>query len=221
MLSYKTCAVGMYQYSIHAPRNEYLVTHAFEWLDKRLNEDVRDKIKALAGRVFVVNMKFQYPLSREVRKFPLDFPDDVYNPMLHIVRTFEFKRPIIGATDSLVNLGLVHFKYSQRAEPEPRPPSVKDDYMTPEYVDKVCAGMKRDLEFDNITKIRLLLDGEFEFVRKGADGQDEILKDLNIHWNLYYRGHYAHKFKDELKLKHAPGDPYARVRSDRTNEYYV
>jgi hypothetical protein len=24
MLSYKTCAVGMYQYSIHAPRNEYL-----------------------------------------------------------------------------------------------------------------------------------------------------------------------------------------------------
>jgi hypothetical protein len=133
-----------------------------------------------------------------------------------LVARQNWKRIFYSNPNPLQILGLVHFKYSQRSEPEPRPPSVKDDYMTPEYVDKVCAGMKRDLEFDNITKIRLLEGGQFEFVHKGADGQDEILKDLNIHWGFYYIEHYAHKFKDDIKL---PSRMHNRPRL--ANQYFI
>lgn len=53
-------------------------------------------------------------------------------------------------------------------------------------------------------------------MHKGADGQDEILKDLNIHWGFYYIEHYAHKFKDDIKL---PSRMHNRPRL--ANPYFI
>jgi hypothetical protein len=139
--------------------NEYLVgnkrlgrvgswrTDAFNW--KHLLPDLQEKIQQATCVGFRVEIPLKWRLSRE--QFDAQTPDDAYDPMLHVVQTFEFSRP---RTDTL-GFGFVHFKYSQRAEAEPRPASEHDNYVTQEYVDKVVAGMQHKIDWDDIAKIRL------------------------------------------------------------------
>jgi hypothetical protein len=225
--------------------NEYLVdnkrlgrvgswrTDAFNW--KHLLPDLQEKIKQATGVSFKVQYKSKWRLSREY-KYDRDRPDDAYDPMLHVVQTFEFSRP---RTDTL-GLGLVHFKYSQRAEAEPRPASEHDNYVTQEYVDKVVTGMQHDIDWNDISKIRLLrwdYDGcTFEVVRK-IDGSNVTIKldgrpgdndtgiikpNFAVGWNGWHYKHHAHQFKDELELTFSPqkgqgGDPVDEYSVERLN----
>ena len=145
-------------------------------------------------------------------------PYDAYDPMLHVLRTFEFARP---RTDTF-GLGLVHFKYSQRAVAEQRPAWVHDNYVTQEYVDEVVAGMQHDIDWHDISKIRLLRWDQnfctFELVRT-IDGRDVTIKldgrpgdtdtgilkpNFKVLWSPWQYDHHAHQFKDELQLDFAP-----------------
>ena len=171
----------------------------------------------LTGVSFKVEVLQKWPLSRE-HKFDAQRPYDAYDPMLHVVQTFEFSRP---RTQTL-GLGLVHFKYSQRAVAEPRPAGIHDNYVTQEYVDQVVAGMQHDIDWDDISKIRILRWDQnfctFELVRT-IDGRDVTIKldgrpgdtdtgiikpNFDVAWKPWHYKHHAHKFKDELQLDFAP-----------------
>jgi hypothetical protein len=209
-------------YSIHARPNEYFVTLApgFNWLDPRLKDDVRQEIKNNASLKFVVTCRFQLYLSHQVKVFPthLDMNYE-YDPLLSVVRTFEFERPRKGDLDSLVNLGLINFKYSQRATPPEKPKSVfgfsnqQKEWLN--YVDTVCAKMNKDMNISNIKQINLVEGGWFEFVSQGENGTDTIVKDERQYtpdgpfkydgswpfWNYHYKTENAPKFKNILQLK--------------------
>jgi len=220
----------MYQYKNHAPHNEYFVTHGPGYTRHSWMTD-----NASLG--FVVKCEFKYPLSHQVKYYPADFPSDAYDPMLNVVRTFEFKRPRTGDLDSLVNLGLVHFKYSQCATPEERPKSVLDNTpCTTEYVNNVCAKMNQDMEISNIKQITLLEGGYFEFVCEGEDGQDKIVKDETKYkpddtpslgpfkyngswpfWNYHYKTQNAPRFESELQLNLTK----VQMRSRYADAYHV
>jgi len=145
-----------------------------------------------------------------------------YDPELSVVRTFEFERPRTGGLDSLVNLGLINFKYSQHATPKQRPESpesVKTTQAWLDYVDNMCKEMNKEISIHNIKKIRMLEGGYFEFVCV-EDGQDKIVKDETVyvpnktpggpykhngtwpHWTHYYRTWYSPNFQNVLKLQH-------------------
>jgi len=243
ILSYKSSAVGMYQYKNHAPHNEYFVTHGpgFPRLHPEFKDDLRGRIKDNASLGFVVKCEFKYPLSHLVKYYPkdLDMSND-YDPWLYVERTFEFKRSRTGDLDSLVNVGLVNFKYSQRATLE-EPKSVQLTQMgqavyvresqvkpTPEqeaYVKKELDTMNIDITIDNIKKIRLNV-GDFEFVCTGENGQDQIMKNEEKNekfyhngswpfWTYYYRNLYTYRFQSVLNLQHGH-EPHATVQ-----EYFV
>jgi hypothetical protein len=207
-------------YSIHARSNEYFVTHApgFEWLNPCLIDDVRQKIKNNASLKFVVTCPFDKNLSQQVGFFPdhLDMTYE-YDPLLSVVRTFEFERPRTGGLDSLVNIGLINFKYSHRATPPEKPESVEttQEQEWLKYVDDVCANMNKDMEISNIKQINLVQGGYFEFVCEGENGQDTILKDERQYtplgpfqydgfwpfWTYHYKTINAPQFERILKLK--------------------
>jgi hypothetical protein len=211
--------------------NEYLVdnkrlgrvgswrTDAFNW--NNLLPELRKRIKEATGVGFKVEIALKWPLSRE-HKFDAQRPDDAYDPVLYVVRTYEFTRP---RTDTL-GFGLVRFKYSQRAVAEPRPAWEHDQYVTQEYVDKVVTGMQHKIDWDDIAKIRLHRWDynycTFEVVRK-IDGRDVTIKldgrpggrpgdndtgivkpNFEVDWNGWHYKHYAHRFKDELELTFSP-----------------
>ena len=207
-------------YSINARPNKYFVTHApgIEWQDDRLPDDVKQKIKNHASLKFVVTCPFEIKLSDQVRFFPKDLDmKHEYDPLLSVVRTFEFERPRTGDLDSLVNLGLINFKYSQRATPPEKPKSVKTtqaaDWL--KYVDDVCAKMNKDMEISNIKQINLVEGGWFEFVCQGENGKDTIVKDERQYtprgpfkydgswpfWTIYYKTENAPQFQSILQLK--------------------
>ena len=203
-------------YSIHARPNEYFVTHApgFKWLNPAWKDDTRQKIKNYASQKFVVTCPFKFNVSHQVGFFPtrLDMEYE-YDPLLSVVRTFEFERPRTGGLDSLVNLGLINFKYSQRATLPEEPKSVNADWL--KYVADVCTNMHKDMEILNIKQINLLEGGYFEFVCKGENGLDTTVKDERQYtplgpfkydgswpfWNHYYKTENAPKFESILKLK--------------------
>lgn len=186
-------------------------TEQFDW--DNLLPDLPDHTMQSTGVGFKVEVPLKRPLSVE-HKFDAQRPWDAYDPMLHVLRTFEFTRP---RTQTL-GLGLVHFKYSQRAVAERRPAWIHDNYVTQEYVDQVVAGMQHDFDWDDISKIRLLRwdynSCTFEVVRT-IDGRDVTIKldgrpgdtdtgiikpNFEVQWNDWHYNHYAHQFKDELQL---------------------
>jgi hypothetical protein len=210
--------------------NEYLVdnkrlgrvgswrTDAFNWKD--LLPELQERIQKANGVGFRVEIPLKWRLSRE--QFDAQTPDDAYDPMLHVVQTFEFSRP----RTRTLGFGLLRFKYSQRAVAEPRPAWEHDQYVTQEYVDKVVAGMQHEIDWDDISKIRLLRwDYDFctfEVVRK-IDGRDVTIKldgrpggrpgdndtgivkpNFKVDWNGWHYKHYAHRLKDELELTFSP-----------------
>jgi hypothetical protein len=207
-------------FSIHARPNEYFVTHGFNWLDENWTDDVRHEIKNDASLKFVVTCPFEIRLSHQVRIFPmhLDMEHEI-DPLLSVVRTFEFERPRTGDLDSLVNLGLINFKYSQRATPPEQPKSVfgfskpKQEWL--EYVDNECEKMNKDMKISNIKQINLVEGGYFEFVCEGENGTDTIVKDERQYtpvgpfkydgswpfWNSHYKTEKAPEFQNILKLK--------------------
>jgi hypothetical protein len=205
-------------YSIHARPNEYFVTHGIEWLHPDFKDDLRQRIKDDASLKFVVTCPFRKNLSDQVGFFPehLDMKYE-YDPLLSVVRTFEFERPRKGDLNSLVNIGLINFKYSQCATPPEKPESVKttEEQEWLKYVDDVCENMNKDMEISNIKQINLVQGGCFEFVCEGENGQDTIVKDERQYthlgpfqydgswpfWNYHYKRINAPKFESILKLK--------------------
>jgi len=218
-------------YSIHAPRNEYFVTH-FDWQDERFNNDVKQMIKDHASLRFDVTWSFGIKLSDQLKFFPTHLDMDYeYDPLLSVTRTFEFERPRIGGLDSLVNLGLVNFKYSQRATPPEKPESVQTTQAWLNYVNDVCTNMKIDMQISNIKQINLVEGGYFEFVCTREDGEDKIEKDERQFtksgpfkydgswpfWNYLYKTENAPKFESILKLKLKK----VRMRSRFADEYHI
>ncbi len=149
------------------------------------------------------------------REFQDDMrPWDEDNPVLEVVQTYDFKRPradILGAGKLYVALMILLLLFLQKqslaksASPAER--WARDDYVDKEYIEYCCARMARTREWDDISKIRLVRGDynscTFEFVRQGADGQDEILTAPELGWNSWHKKHHAHKFTEELQLTHA------------------
>jgi hypothetical protein len=196
-------------------RTDTFRTDEFNWKD--LLPDLQERIQQATGVGFKVEIPLKCRLSRQ---FDAQRPYDVYDPMLHVVRTYEFTRP---RTHTL-GFGLVRFRYSQRASAERRPAGEHDNYVTQEYVDKVVAGMQHEIDWSDISKIRLLrwdydyCDCTFEVVRK-IDGRDVTIKldcrpgdndtgiikpNFEVGWNAWHYKHHAHQFKDELELTFSP-----------------
>ena len=145
---------------------------------------------------------FEVVVRKECRLADIDenfykLPPDAYNPRLHVVKRFEFSRP---------RGGKVHFRYSQRAEAEERPATVSDANVSEFYVSRACSYWRRDVEVKDISKVRLVRWEHgirtFEFVREGAHGEDEVVRQDDVYWHAANMQQDAHRFRETLLLEY-------------------